>query len=149
MRITRNFMGKPFSVDIEDDKIPALLEKFLPSLSKYVNQLKEAGIDTSPILQSLFPKPAKAPASPALTLPPEGSVLDHTGAEIPIANITQLIKSELEKQQKSLSVPTSSNTIPRVCSNCLNRNAATGTFNVTNQQCQSCYTSPGLPNFRV
>jgi hypothetical protein len=131
--------GKMIPVVLDDAKIPALLEQLLPQAAKIANQLKEAGIDTAPILQSFFPQQAKAIASPALSLPPEGSVLDHTGAVVSLSSISQLIKSELEKQQ----LPT------KACTSCLNRNAATGTFNVSNAACLSCYTVAGLPNYRA
>lgn len=128
-----------FPVEIDEEKIPVLLDKALPQATRLINQAKEWGIDVTPILQSFFPQ-AKAHASPASSLPPEGSVLDHTGAIVSLSAITGAIKNALEKQN----VP-----VPRSCSSCSSRNAATGTFNVASQNCLSCYSVPGLPNFKA
>jgi len=161
MRIQLPLFGRQIPIDIDEAKIPGLIDQFLPVVAKGMGQAKSMGIDMTPLIQKMIggiavptpPEPVKveapaaapqAPAAaPAVALPPEGSVLDHTGQVVSLAAILEAVR-KAQEQQAPQAQPVAQ--VKPECMNCLFSNPITKMPEPL--ICGACAGDPARPKFR-
>ena len=136
MKTQIRLFGQSIPIEIEEEKIPGLIEKFFPAISKTMESAKSLGIDLAPAVQKFIG--TSQPASQSL-LPPEGSVIDHTGAVVKFSSIMDLVKLELSK--------TAPQPVSRDCGGCSNRHPTYFGPNAISPTCKECLLTPGKPRF--
>ena len=98
MKTQIKLFGQTIPLEIDEDKVPALLDKFFPAAARAMGQAKELGVDLAPAIQRFLGGPQVAAiTAPESKLPPEGSVLDHTGAVVPLSNIVEAVRTAMRE----------------------------------------------------
>lgn len=130
--------GRMIPLEIDEEKIPGLIERFFPVAAKAIEQSKSLGIDLSPAIQRMIgtvavPAPAPAPV-PAQDWapPPEGWVRDHTGQLVKLADLALALQQKNEPTAKE-------------CSKCLRAHPILKTGSIAT--CGACFTDPSRPSY--
>ena len=140
MKMQIKLFGQTIPLEIDEEKVPALLDKFFPAAARAMGQAKELGVDLAPAIQR-FIGGSTAVAAPVAEqkLPPEGSVLDHTGAIVPLSNIVDAVRKAVAEDVKKNQV--------RECVVCAHRHRVTMNADATAPLCRDCLLGQGRPNF--